>query len=292
MSHRRNAFTLIELLVVIAIIAILAAILFPVFAQAREKARQTSCLSNQKQIGLGIMMYSQDYDELFPLAYGYYPGFGWLSGYGQSVPAGWDTPADPLWDAASATAWANSIQPYIKNEQVLTCPSAAKVPVTGWSNNPPRRAPAAISYSYNGLMMAYPQAGITAPASAILVHEGIGKHAYLGVGLANPSLRCPDPNSPCVYQPRSGGACVTGNGGRSDTGTYGSLATRWIHGNGQNFIFADGHVKWRRLGSVFAPGNTDVNVDPYTQYNAQGISNTTWWNGCHQWLFRPDFNPS
>lgn len=64
---KRNGFTLIELLVVIAIIAILAAILFPVFAQARESARTTSCLSNMKQIGLGVKMYAQDYDEEFPM---------------------------------------------------------------------------------------------------------------------------------------------------------------------------------------------------------------------------------
>ena len=89
----RRGFTLIELLVVIAIIAILAAILFPVFAKAREKARQSSCLSNVKQIGLGIMQYAQDWDEMLP---GYTMG------------------GVPYYDA---------ISPYIKNSQILRCPS-------------------------------------------------------------------------------------------------------------------------------------------------------------------------
>jgi prepilin-type N-terminal cleavage/methylation domain-containing protein/prepilin-type processing-associated H-X9-DG protein len=94
----RRGFTLIELLVVIAIIAILAAILFPVFARAREKARQTSCLSNQKQIGLAIQMYNSDYDGCYPSVYDDGPGFRII--------------------------WAEKIAPYSKNNQLYGCPSA------------------------------------------------------------------------------------------------------------------------------------------------------------------------
>lgn len=104
-SMRRKAgFTLIELLVVIAIIAILAAILFPVFAQAREKARATSCLSNTRQLGTAVRMYVQDYDEMFPFAANLEDGF------------------------ADAGKWygKNKLQPYIKNEGILLCPSMTR----------------------------------------------------------------------------------------------------------------------------------------------------------------------
>ena len=96
-SHPEAGFTLIELLVVIAIIAILAAILFPVFAQAREKARQTSCLSNTRQYGTALMMYVQDYDETFP-----------FSAYMNS-------------SCVATYPWA--VAPYVKNDQVTLCPS-------------------------------------------------------------------------------------------------------------------------------------------------------------------------
>ncbi len=99
----RRGFTLIELLVVIAIIAILAAILFPVFARAREKARQTSCLSNLKQLALSTLMYVQDYDETFPKC------------YQQPAP----------WAACGVVTWLDLIQPYAKNVQVLRCPSVS-----------------------------------------------------------------------------------------------------------------------------------------------------------------------
>ena len=115
----RKAFTLIELLVVIAIIAILAAILFPVFAQAREKARTTSCLSNEKQMGLALMQYMQDYDGVVPL-YRTEDGFTWTS------PVSGNT----VWFGAyvegtrvTGTYWTALLQPYIKTWNVQTCAS-------------------------------------------------------------------------------------------------------------------------------------------------------------------------
>jgi len=100
----RKGFTLIELLVVIAIIAILAAILFPVFARAREKARQTSCLSNVKQIMLGVQMYSQDYDGRLPEGTSY-----------------WESPWSP--GTSDAGPWYALLMPYLNNVQILVCPS-------------------------------------------------------------------------------------------------------------------------------------------------------------------------
>ena len=116
MQKTCSGFTLIELLVVIAIIAILAAILFPVFAQAREKARSISCLSNTKQMGTAVMMYTQDYDEILPAV-------GW---YGVCVATGQDAgnPAnasDQSWGGLAA--WPIASAPYIKNWQIFACPS-------------------------------------------------------------------------------------------------------------------------------------------------------------------------
>src|SRR6478609_7479917 len=95
---KSRGFTLIELLVVIAIIAILAAILFPVFARARENARRSSCQSNLKQIGLGVMQYAQDYDEILPRSRLYKTDTAWIP-------------------------WQSGIQPYVKSAQIFRCPS-------------------------------------------------------------------------------------------------------------------------------------------------------------------------
>ena len=139
-SNHGRGFTLIELLVVIAIIAILAAILFPVFAKAREKARQTQCLSNMKELGLAIAMYCQDYDEHYPVVH---------SG----------TPGHPTGEVG---AWFTEIQPYIKNHQIFFCPSDPHVNQPGVIS----------SYGINGCFaFANTLASIDSPASTILLGE-------------------------------------------------------------------------------------------------------------------------
>jgi len=123
LKHKWSGFTLIELLVVIAIIAILAAILFPVFARAREKALQSSCLSNIKQIALAGLQYMQDYDETF---------FGHIQGrrddpvYGASGPPGY-------------VNWAWQIYPYVKNNQAYVCPANKYATFDPQSTNPQGR---------------------------------------------------------------------------------------------------------------------------------------------------------
>jgi prepilin-type N-terminal cleavage/methylation domain-containing protein/prepilin-type processing-associated H-X9-DG protein len=128
MHRRRSGFTLIELLVVIAIIAILAAILFPVFAQARDKARQTSCLSNCKQIGTSLMMYAQDYDENLP-----YSGV-----YGANHPL--------FKQGYQWGLWVIILDPYIKNRQVWVCPSGKK---DGTAIIGPKTDQFPVNYGYN-----------------------------------------------------------------------------------------------------------------------------------------------
>lgn len=222
----RMAFTLIELLVVIAIIAILAAILFPVFASAREKARAASCLSNEKQLGLGAMQYVQDYDECLP----------------------------PVFTPVTSIPWWQLMEPYVKSKQVYICPNDPYNLQAGLKDK--------ISYSLSmvgndwgdcsagctnqgrfGAAGAI-QSDITSPASSILVMERWNdyKHWYQGWGADN---FCNV--GEYLYGP---GGSASGPKPRAAAG----------HSDGGNYVFCDGHAKWMKYSQTIRSVNGQKDI--------------------------------
>lgn len=202
---RRSGFTLIELLVVIAIIAILAAILFPVFARARENARRSSCQSNLKQIALGILQYTQDYDEKLPL----------------------NQVADTL--AAGPYGWADAIQPYIKSGQILQCSSDSSVLSTD---------PLAVGYTdyfYNSNL----GVGTNTATSVAARPVGLAAVDYPSLTLMNGDFPTGNARRWCRGG-NTGGLAGMSTDIDAPAGTH--VSTR--HLDGANYSFVDGHVKW------------------------------------------------
>ncbi len=255
-----RGFTLIELLVVIAIIAILAAILFPVFQKVRENARRTSCLSNEKQLGLAFTQYTQDYDERYPSGVIAGTGVG-LRSYGQG--------------------WGGQVYTYVKSVGVYKCPDDSTAVQTngGFTANP-------VSYAFNSNATSSTLSQFNAPASTVLLCETFGApvrvdqndeglYSNTVYDLSPVTDGLPDPTSTAgvlcdqiACGPRAGG---TGGfdlqlaTGVMDGGTSGTLSPSLyssdtpypytgggvgIHTGGSNFLFGDGHVKFLQPNQV------------------------------------------
>lgn len=243
----KRGFTLIELLVVIAIIAILAAILFPVFAQAREKARQITCVSNEKQIGLGILQYQQDYDETFPMLH-------YNDANGNEV------------------RWFDAVGPYIKNGDkyafdnrysgaggIWSCPDMPAVQPAGYGANYDLFREGAPYGTPKTIILA----SLDTPADTVMIAEkgeNDGNSSWLqfqtwegnwtakGGGTAANNYSYPDhldvlPSHDCDYQ-ASANQPSWGNWNGC------SMMPRYRHTGMSNFLFSDGHVKAMARGQI------------------------------------------
>jgi len=269
MKQSYNAFTLIELLVVIAIISILAAILFPVFATAREKARTTACASNEKQLGLAFLQYTQDYDEQFPV--------------GANAVYGPASPSPP----ALAYGWARQVFPYVKSAGLFACPDDPTTPYGATGN-------VTFSYAMNSNLhhgylqynvvdslagAAFSNAQITATSSTVLLFEvqhvidsnGNNGISFTSSGAATDTAPAGTGGFDIISYnvmenwgtdstmaryatgPTAGYYC--GNTGAANSTELNCAANTYngVHSGGSNWLCCDGHVKWL-VGSKVSGG--------------------------------------
>lgn len=291
-----RAFTLIELLVVIAIIAILAAILFPVFTQAKVAAKKTQSLSNLKQTAMAGLMYEGDNDDLHALGIVYIPERGegtW--NYFIPVPAKSLTTADPSWKHNAAQTFVfNTIQPYMKATNLLQCPGGTAIERQGFTYGPTllsNQLPG-ITYTYNSLVQSLSSGSMPDPTTVPVFWHGQGRRGINGYGYASPWLNCDSANGPCIYKAGRSG-CSTGvNGETSGYTTNSSKTGQDVFTSGIIMAFADGHASIRKTGVGSSSPRTDPRRDPFASYQKGFVSGRYWdANFCHVYLFRPDVDP-
>ncbi len=275
---KKRAFTLIELLVVIAIIAILAAILFPVFAQAKDAAKRTATLSNYKQCGTGIVLYATSNDDGFPSAYSAGPSSKGGTVYRTQwnrVPAGWQK--NGIHDveprvSQDAQFWANSIQSYTKSLDVLQAAGLPTVQIASVDYTQKVKEPALVHMSMNGILNQLGQGTVASPSKLPLLWPGMYRQNAKGLAMSMPALWCDGlGTSICKFNPGEKAQPDASDNNKYSYGWYGvspaSVMSMYIYGQIMPYVATDTSVKQVQIGTLpkwpkYSTSN--ANVSPFS----------------------------
>jgi prepilin-type N-terminal cleavage/methylation domain-containing protein len=277
---RNKAFTLIELLVVIAIIAILAAILFPVFAQAKLAAKKTQTLAQFKQVGLSLHIYITDSDDTFPLSMSYdTAGNRWRTGSFHAIPNGWTQTGNRHLDPRKTEEYSftlNAIQPYVKNVNIYEGAGMNKNNTANFQQAPNSTVQGApVNLVYNGLLHAYSATSIAQPSRLPLMTQQYQENT-LGASISMPVLCCTDAGPSCRFN--AGGYPQDGQTSCAYYGAgYGyvwflqtkqSNFTVWAYGKGECFIASDTSARFIQFNAPIWPAYAqNVNSSPWSAFS-------------------------
>lgn len=239
------------------------------------------CAQNLHRAGTAVLMYFQDYDDTLPLVYEREtPTSPWLWNEPIPVPSDWR-------DANSRrglSVWVNSLTPYMRASRWnLYCPATLPAKVSDVDYTTRVKSPVGVSYTYNGYLHAYPGALVERFEDLPVIWEGLGREHLIGFAVANPYLRCDRADKPCLYTPCTDPATAYPRGEIRLP-----RQSVWIHRSGMFFAMLDGKLVTRRLGARLAPYSTDPTIDPFDQYDSNGIPAVARTNACgHLPLFAP-----